>query len=363
MVTRNTIAHFYRGVVKRLRQRFLMPSCVGSIPTALKHASIAQLAEQRPFEAWVAGSIPAARIMQIDFEQMCRDYNIPYKTEVDGWVNVNCPICRHSGARGFKGGFNTYGGYYHCWNCGGTLISNVLVELLGVRFNEIDDILQQYGGHISLRNKRNKKIVHAKEIKLPCDILDARCKRYITIRNFDPDYIEKKYNVVGSPLCGEWAGRLIIPIYFHGKVVSYQGRSLFSKNKCKELNILRYKTLSKEMSVVDPKTILYNLQHCKNETLILCEGSFDAWRIGDDCAATLGTSTTPAQKQLILKLFERVFIVFDPEKDAQIRAKKLAFELNAIGVKSVEVIDTQLGHDPGDMTESETKALRKELGV
>jgi len=300
--------------------------------------------------------------MQVDFASMCRDYGIKYKQEVDGWINIECPICHHSGDRGFKGGLNIAGGYFHCWSCGGNNINTVLRELLSVQYHEIDSILEQYSGAISIREKLNvkKSLVH--HLKLPITTLDSRCKRYITIRNFDADYIAEKYKVVGMTLSGQWAGRLIIPIFYNGKLVSYQGRSLLSKRKCAEMEILRYKTLSIEESIIDPKSILYNLDNCKKDYIVIMEGAFDVWRWGDNAAGTLGTSTTDAQKRLMIN-YKRIIILFDPEDEAQARAKKLANELQAIGGNIIEVVNTELGHDPGDMSEEEIMELKKELRV
>lgn len=298
--------------------------------------------------------------MQIDFVSLCRDYGIKYNNETEGWVNIECPICHHSGDRGFKGGLNIPGGYFHCWNCGGRNINNVLSKLLSIPYHEVDKILEQYSGTVSIREKLNKKKSLVHHLKLPIDTLDSRCKRYITIRNFDPDYIAEKYKVVGMTLTGEWAGRLIIPIFYKGKLVSWQGRSLLSKRKCAEMEILRYKTLGIEQSVVDPKSILYNIDNCKEDYIIIMEGAFDVWRWGDNAVGTLGTSTTNEQKALMIG-YKRIIILFDPEKEAQERAHKLGNELKALSGKDVEIVDTELLHDPGDMSEKEIVALKKEL--
>jgi hypothetical protein len=295
--------------------------------------------------------------MKIDFAQLFRDYGIDFIQPVSGWVNVDCPICHHTGSRGYKGGFNTYGGYYNCWACGGTDSKYVLATLLSINYADIDALLIEYGGHVSAQDKI--KCNHATHTELPCDYLDEHCKKYINKRNFDADYLEEKYKLVGMTYTGEFAGRIIIPIFYRGKLVSYQGRSLLGKNT----DVLRYMTLSKEDSVVNPKHILYNLDNCKNDYAVVVEGAFDNWRFGDDCCATLGTSTSPEQRLLLVKKFSKVFLVFDPEKEAQERANKLGKRLSALGMKEVEVIDTELDHDPGDMTEKEIKVLKRGLGI
>lgn len=298
--------------------------------------------------------------MQIDFPQLFRDYGIEYSQDTPGWTNVNCPY-HDNGDRGFKGGFNNSSGYYNCWNCGNTKLETILSDILSLEYYEIKNILNQYTNEVSIIKKLNKKESVSK-IELPIETLNNRCKRYLISRNYDPDYLHEKYKIAGMTLVGNWAGRLIIPIFYNSKLISWQGRSLYSKQKCKELNILRYKTLNKNQSVIDPKSVLYNIDNCKNDYLILVEGSFDCWRIGDNCAATLGTSYTPEQKSLMIK-YKRIIILFDPEKEAQERAIKLGKELNILGMNNVEIIDNELGHDPGDMSDKEVLKLKRRLRI
>ena len=300
--------------------------------------------------------------MQIDFVQLCRDYSIEYRILVDGWVNINCPY-HSNGDRGFKGGFNTSGGYYHCWHCGGTGLKKILFDIAGIDYAKADKLLEQYSGYSSAVKKlrKNNNTVN-KKIKLPCSDLNTRCKNYLIKRGYNPDFLESKYKITGAALSGEWAGRLIIPIFYKEKLVSFQGRSLYSKKKCKELNILRYKTLSVENSVIDPKNTLYNIDNCNDDYLIVMEGAFDVWKWGDNAVGTLGTSVTDRQKLLMLQ-YKRIILLFDPEKEAQERASKLGKELAALGAGDVSIVDTELGHDPGDMADKEILRIRKALKI
>lgn len=298
----------------------------------------------------------------IDFVQLCRDYGIDYRIDVQGWTNIFCPL-HSNGDRGYKGGLNNEGGFYHCWTCGGHDIKSILSDILELPYREVEKILEQYSTYISIRTKLNKKNKSASKVILPMEGLNKQCKRYLLKRNFDPDYLQSKYKLCGATLTGEWAGRLIIPIYYKNKLVSFQGRSLLSKERCKELGILRYKTLSKKQSIIDPKHILYGLDNCNKKHIIVVEGAPDKWRFGDNCAATLGTSVTDEQKNIILK-YDRIIIIFDPEKEAQERALKLGNELNLIdSKKKVEIIDMEKDYDIGDSSNKEIRRLKKELGL
>jgi DNA-directed RNA polymerase subunit RPC12/RpoP len=203
--------------------------------------------------------------MPIDFKQMMRDYHIDFSDEVPGWINVECPICHHSGKRGFKGGFNIHGEYYNCWSCGAHFIEDVIQSLLSVNYCESKIILEKYSGHTDIVRKLNRKVKNNIPIKLPVDYVNERAKKYLKSRNYDPNFIIEKYKVKGVALSGPWSFRIIIPIYYQGNIVSYQGRSLFNKDKCAELGILRYKNLSIEKSWIDPKHILYNLDNVKKK--------------------------------------------------------------------------------------------------
>jgi DNA primase len=299
----------------------------------------------------------------IDYDRLLIFYNIPHKLDVEGWINIFCPY-HDNGKRGFKGGINLTGNYYYCWSCGGEHnLNEVLEKVLNVSFYKLQNILEEYETVINIKFKKKK--ASGKNITLPIEELNSIGKDYLIKRKFDPDFIYDKYKVTGCLISGTWSYRLIIPIYLNGKLISFQGRSIFSKNKCDKLEILRYKNYSIEQSIVDPKTILYNIDNCKKDYILIVEGVPDVWRIGDNCAATLGTSVSESEGQIpfiLSRNFKRVFILFDPEKEAQKRAKKLGKKLSITGIDTI-IVNTELNRDPGAMTEREVKELKGELGI
>ena len=58
--------------------------------------------------------------------------------------------------------------------------------------------------------------------------------------------------------------------------------------------------------------------------------------------------------------FDRVFILYDPEEQAQAQAQKMRLELNGY-TKSIEVHIVQLERDPGSMDQDEADYLVKQL--
>ncbi len=237
-----------------------------------------------------------------------------------------------------------------------------MIALLGIRYDQVSDLLSQYSDGTTPINKSLKKTGKAKSVALPMNELNERGRKYLLKRKFDPEYIHEKYGVSGTMLTGFWAYRIFIPIHFNKQLISFQARSTLSKEKCKELKIQRYLNLPVEESVVNPKTVLYNIDNCKKDWCALVEGPTDVWRFGNDCCATLGTSTSIEQHILLAERFKTVYIIFDNEKEAQERATKLGYALLMENIH-VEIINHQLNHDMGDMAEKEIRQFKKELDL
>lgn len=292
----------------------------------------------------------------IDFISIFTQYNVEFRTDVnDGWINVCCPHCDDSS---FHGGINIYGEYYHCFRCGGNSLEYTLKKLLKIDYRTLDGLLNQYSNSMQLFYQRNKKQAKGKVIELPGGPLEKVHKKYLFNRGFDPDYLERKYKLQGTGLFGEWSYRIIIPIIYNGKVVSFQGRSLLSKTMCKEQGVLRYKTLDVESSIINPKTILYNLDNCKGEKVIVVEGPFDVMRLGDNVCCTLGTTMESAQRRLLADRFKKVLFLFDPEEQAQQRALQQGEALMSLGT-DVQIIDSGFTNDPGSFTKDQIKKVKE----
>jgi hypothetical protein len=301
----------------------------------------------------------------IDFIRLLKDYNIDYKQEVDGWINLQCPICRHQGSRGYKGGINLAGGYFHCWNCSGSSIEKVFAELLQVSFYEAKKLLLEYEIDTVIRSRLNKKVSKGKNIELPGGPIGENSKgsKYLMERFFDPIYLVNNYSIAWGGIAGDYSFRIIIPIFYQNKLVSFQARSIYSKEKCKELDILRYKNYPIELSKINIKHILYNLDNCLEDWIVVVEGVFDCWRLGPkNIAATMGTSMSQQQIHLLASRYKKAIFLFDNEKQAQDRAKKYGEQLSALGVE-VEIFNPEFEHDPGDYTKEEEKIVRQELGL
>jgi hypothetical protein len=191
---------------------------------------------------------------------------------------------------------------------------------------------------------------------LPGDELNFAEKAYLSGRGFDPDYLVRKYKIQGGGIAGRWKYRIIIPIFFNGQVVSFTARDITGKQDP------RYKNLSIEESVVDPKTIFYNIDNARGSTVCLLEGPADVWRMGNDFICSFGTSMEEAQIKFLSRNFKEVLIMFDPEPLAQQKARKYAEALSVIGGLSTYLIDMEYECDPGDLSDDQARRLRRDLG-
>lgn len=297
----------------------------------------------------------------IDFIRLLKDSNIDYKQEVDGWTNLPCPY-HDNGKRGFKAGFNHAGQYIFCWVCGSHRIEKFVSDLLHISFYEARKLLQEYDTESRIIHKVSKK-AKGKEIVLPGVKIENKGMAYLYLskRNFNPDYLISNYGILWGDIIGNYSFRIIIPIYYKNVLVSFQARSIYSKEKCSELGILRYKNYPIELSKVNIKHILYNLDNCLENWVVVVEGVFDCWRLGPkNIAATMGTSMSEQQISLLASRYKKVIFLFDNEKQAQERAKKYGQRLAGLGVE-VEIFNPEFVNDPGDYSLKEENFVRGEL--
>lgn len=299
----------------------------------------------------------------MNFVKLFNDYNVEYDTRVNkGWTNVTCPFCDD---KTFNGGFNNAGDYYHCWKCGGHNFKQALARTVNIPFNEVDILIEQYAGRNSVLNTLNKKQAKATKLTLPTDTFTPAERKYLKERNFSPKLLHEKYKIVGGGITGSWKYRIIIPLVLNGKIVSWTARTILSKQQQQKLKIPRYKNLSIKQSVVDPKSILYNLDHCEDKIAVLTEGAFDVIRMGDGFFCSFGTELTQSQISMIKQRFEKVFIMFDNEEEAQTKARKFGLQIASIGVE-VELVDCYGDfnkNDAGELNEKEVQIIRHELGL
>lgn len=287
----------------------------------------------------------------------------------DGWANVPCPHC--TGNPGYHLGFNLDEGYYHCHRCGGHSIDYILSRLLNVSQDQAKQIAKDYGvlKRTSNQTQSNKAIkIGTKKFEFPSDTteLEPQHLRYLKKRNYDPVYLQREYGLLGtgpgSALYDKtteksisYKFRILAPIYWEGKLVSFQTRDYTDKQK------LKYLTCPEEREIIFHKDILYRAPEPDDGPVGVCvEGITDVWRLGNAAFATFGTAYTPQQVRVMAKLFKKIFVIFDPESQAQRNAHRLVGRLKFRGVEAENIL---LPSDPGDLSPEEAVDLMKRLSV
>ncbi len=296
----------------------------------------------------------------INIIQLCEDNNIPYRTEgkntSKGWTQICCPFCAAIDT-GFHGGINNDKANYNCWKCGKHPLYKTLSVTLEISTQESKRLIDAYTDKKIQEIRIKEKIINTK-IQFPIGTgkLQKIHKQYLLKRNFSYKKLEKEFNLKGTYYLGNYAYRIIAPIYYNGKLISYQGRDVTGKSE------LRYKACPETEEIIKHKKILYNIDSVTKNKIIICEGITDVWRMGNNCVATFGIGCTKEQIYLLSK-YNNVFILFDKDEQAQERAQEVGWTISSLtGIKNnkIEII-TGLKSDPAELTNEEAKHLKKEL--
>jgi len=297
--------------------------------------------------------------MKFDMESFCKDHGIDYSYEGKqisrGWMGLQDVVNKPSDTE-YHLAWNIAGNYLNSWISGGMSLRSYLKTVCPQ--TPYDTLMEQYGDEYQFIHRLEKR-QNATQLDFNFEPLSEVAKQYLRRRNFDPDMLASKYGLRWGGIFGDWAFRIIIPIYFDGRVVSWQGRIIRDSP-----DIPRYLTLSIEKSLVDPKSVLFNEQNVKGDTAVVVEGPMNTFRWGDGAVASLGTSFTEEQVRR-LATYKRVLILFDCEKTAQVKAHRLATRLAALGVPDVQVVDMEFSGDKdiAECNDEEIKEIKKKLDI
>lgn len=301
----------------------------------------------------------------IDVEEFLQSRNIDYdppgsKNVGRNSIGIQCPFCgdhEYSGANHLGIKLDTK--QWFCWICGAGRSKGFLslvCKLENCSYKQAEELLKPFvhsdmsllstGVDLPLNKPEGQfSLPHEAEDRL----LPAH-KLYLKSRNFDPEFIFNKYQLkcVG-PISKRWKFRLIVPIFFNRRVVSFIGADITRKHEYK------YKNCPVEESIIPVNSTLYNYDNSNKHTCIVTEGITDVWRIGDG-AVSIYRKFTTSQQRKILSNFNRVFIMLD--SDAITAAEQLANDL--AGFTETEIFELSDG-DPADLNEDEVKHLRREI--
>lgn len=209
--------------------------------------------------------------------QLYQDFSIPYQTEGHkhcrpGWVNIECPFC--FGNPGLHLGYHLEENYFYCWRCGSHFLDETIGKLLNISRKEVNKIIHNYDGFVPV--KEPKVTIRKKVYKLPSGILSLQPshKIYLRKRGFNPDQLEKDWNLLSTGPVSEldginYAHRIIIPVYWEGKQVTFQARDTTGKA------MRKYLACPADRELVNIKHIIYGKPEYWGDLGICVEGVTD----------------------------------------------------------------------------------------
>lgn len=270
-----------------------------------------------------------------------------------GWTAFSCIFC---GENSNHLGVAPSGEFYSCFKCGEKgHVTKLIHELEGCSWGKAKEIYQSFSDSLFVPDYDTKR-EYASKVEYPPIGVKAHLPKlhteYLVSRGYNPEQLEQLFNIKGVYQVGDFKYRIIIPVYYRGKLVSYLGRDVTGEAK------LKYKNLAMTKSVLSIKDCVYNIDNIHNKAII-CEGVMDCWRFGHSAVALFGLLYTQRQVQVLSRKLKEAIVCFDSEKVAQEQAEKLAEELSWAGVRvSILSIDTK---DPGEMNQKEANKIRQHL--
>jgi len=295
------------------------------------------------------GRIP---IDQIDIREVLDDLNIYYsesgKNVSDGWIGVTCPWCddgsNHLGIR-------LDAGTCSCFKCGQ---SGTIIKYLADELGSFNKAIQVLGDAVPLELKSFEESERARAIKVE---LPKEAKRqiskyhagYLNSRGFDYEELTDKYNLHFCGPYGKWANRIIVPIMKNYRLITFTSIDISDEV------FIRYKHLQDELSIIPIKQHLFGLEFTNKHSIIVVEGIFDMFRIGDGAVCTFGTKITSEQKKILSK-YSTVKIVFDGDEAGQINGEKLANDLAPFA--DVKLFFLPEGSDPDKLSQDDIKEIK-----
>ncbi len=283
-------------------------------------------------------------------EELHIDYTESGKNVSRGWIGVTCPFCDdHSNHLGIH--LDTK--VISCFKCGET--GNVL-RYLATELNSFSRAINLIEESIprELRSRVQEEYEsNVNKVYIPSDAtrgLNLSHKEYLRKRKFNPDILEKRFNLHSVGPFGKWSYRIIIPIVKNYQLVTFTSCSIL--DDCEE----RYKHLANDESIIHVKQLLFGSEYTDGNSCIVGEGLFDAWRFGASGIPLWGVKFTDRQVQLLSK-YNYVKIVGDGDKDGWNLNKKLSTALAPFC--EVKYFDLQEGLDPDKLNKKEIQFIKR----
>lgn len=257
------------------------------------------------------------------FDNLGIDYKSGGKNVSANDVNICCPFC---GEDRFHLAIHRENGKMNCWVCDldgfkyRPNFVNLVMELENCDFITAKSIIKDY----TIDSEDDDVVEHVTPsfLSLPQEMQsfhDTICNEhwsvaygYLESRGFDMTHVDK-YKL-GFCSHGEYAYRIIVPIYFEGKLVSFVGRDYTSMLGLRYMNCRSKDVLMKNSDVLYgyDNYISYRMSVDTNH-LYLLEGCTDVWSLGDVSVGLLTNKIHSNQVSLLIRLgLKSLTIAMDP---------------------------------------------------
>lgn len=238
-------------------------------------------------------------VRNFDFVEFLEDRGIEGHENNQNEYRGTCPFCDSGSRDPFC--VNTVTGLWFCHHCpekGGPL--HLIGSLLDVGYDKaLTHLLDKYRGYEDEDSEEYTEPEVA-TIKLPAEfrrlaggtagLAATPYLKYASKRNLDEALLER-YNI-GYCASGFYAGRLIVPVYHLGKLVSFVARAISARADAKILTPAGNQQSS----------YLYNLDNLWGQKEILVvEGVFDALTLPELAVASFGKKISAKQVSLLKK--------------------------------------------------------------
>lgn len=245
-------------------------------------------------------------------------------------------------------------GIFHCWRCGysgnirqlfkdytGKAIDTdeyvSAEELTKFRFEPEEEEFKQEKGHVILP-KEFVPLWGDRELSF----VGKRALNYVLGRMNKED-IEK--HRIGYCGLGYYKWRIIIPAIEDGEILYFAARLFLGQGE-------RYRNPKKEDCGVGANEIVFNIDSAREQNrAVICEGVFDAIKVGDDGVALFGKHISNHQVNKLLGI-KNIYIMLD--QDALLDSLDIVHRFLEKGKKNVYLVSPPHG-DPSDWPRAEIR--------
>jgi len=302
-------------------------------------------------------SSKTTRFLNLDYidvrevlDELGLDYRESGKNVGKGFIGVCCPFCGDD--LNYHLGVGLSFPTLSCFRCGkgGTIINLVAKELHS--YNKAIAFLKKFVP-LELRTKGDDtEVEFIAKIELPTNATQIPTiwqKDYLKKRGYDWKILQEKYNLHFCGPVGDFANRIIVPVYQRQKLITYTSIDIGTNSN------LRYKHLAESKSIVPIKKLLFGFENTNGHTVCLVEGIFDQFRIGDGSVCGFGANIT-SEQILLLSKFPKVLIGFDGDEPGRQAALKIRDTLGVFC--DVDIIHLPDGKDPDTLEQRDIDQIQ-----